>query len=81
MIRLSTQLDSGSKTISSPKAGLAGIAAAVKQANSVMSALKKKESSQPEEQKAGVPSASSDKLSEEGSTSQDNAEKKKIKNP
>ena len=47
-----------------------------------MSALKKKEKDQPEEQKAGlVPSASSDKQSEEGSTSQDNAEKKKIKNP
>ena len=46
-----------------------------------MTALKKKEKDQPEEQKAGVPSASSDKQSEEGSTSQDNAEKKKPKNP
>ena len=53
----------------------------MKQTNSVLSALKKREASQAEEQKAGVPSASSDKQSEEGSTSQDNPEKKKRLNP
>ena len=87
VIRLSTQLASGAKTIATeggvtPKAQQ--LSSSTKNASFVAAALSgfKKKGAQggTEEPLAGIPSASSDKQSEEGSTSQDD-QKKRIKNP
>ena len=76
----STLMESGGKTLETKTPKMASVANVAKNVSAISNTMLKRISKAQEDAPAGIPSASSDKHSEDGSTSQDD-QKKRVKNP